>query len=164
MEGPRRFITEETASGDPRGDFGHKGHMVGSVARDGREGGRGEAAIPGMVNEDPVEPDKGRVGTHIRPGVLAVAKGKLDEPDSVDSVVKELGLRGREVVIVPIRGMASEVEVPGDDPRDLISRVVSREVLEELGLSGRHTGGINIGETKPTVITVDSKVRGEDVA
>jgi 8-oxo-dGTP pyrophosphatase MutT (NUDIX family) len=117
-----------------------------------------------MVNEDPVEPDKGRVGTHIRPGVLAVAKGKLDEPESVDSVVKELGLRGREVVIVPIRGMASEVEVPGDDPRDLISRVVSREVLEELGLSGRHTGGINIGETKPTVITVDSKVRGEDVA
>jgi hypothetical protein len=57
MEGPGRLITEETASGDPRGDFSHKGHMVGSVTRDGRKGGRGEAAFPSVINEDSVEPD-----------------------------------------------------------------------------------------------------------
>jgi hypothetical protein len=68
--------------------------VVGGVASKRGEGGGREKSVPGMVNEDPVEPDKGRVGTHIRPGVLAVPKGKFSKPESVDSVIKELSLRG----------------------------------------------------------------------
>jgi hypothetical protein len=102
VESPGRLKTKETSLWDRGGDLGHEGHVVGGVTRDGGQGGGGETNIPRMVNKNPIEADKSRSGSHIRPSVLAVAEGKLDEPKGVNRVVKKISLRGGEVGIVPL--------------------------------------------------------------
>jgi hypothetical protein len=164
VESPGRLKTKETSLWDRGGDLGHEGHVVEGVTRDGGQGGGGETNIPSMVNKNPIEADKSRSGSHIRPSVLAVAEGKLDEPKGVNRVVKKLSLRGGEVGIVPLRRVAGKVKITGNDPRDLITGIVGREALKELRFSSRLTGGVNIGETKTTVVAVDGEIYGENMA
>jgi hypothetical protein len=102
MENPGRFKSKETPLRDRGGNLGHEGHVVGGVTRDRGHGGGGKANIPGLVNENPIEADKSGSGPHVRSSVLAVAKGKLEEPKGINRVVKKLRFRGRKVGVILI--------------------------------------------------------------
>jgi hypothetical protein len=138
--------------------------VVGGVASKRGEGGGREKSVPGMVNEDSVEADQSGGVTLVGPGKLHITQGQLDEPKEVNRIIKHLSLGDREVCVVPVGGAANEVKIARDNPRDLISRIMSDKGLEENRLVRVLAGGIDVGEAENSAVVVDRKVGGKDVS
>jgi hypothetical protein len=117
VEPPSSIVPKVPPLGDERGDCGNEGDVVrGIPSKRGKSGG-GEHDVPGSVNKNAVQPNEGRNSTAVRPSVATVREGELDKAELVDSIVKHVRIVDREVVIVTVRGVATEVEIPGDKPR-----------------------------------------------
>jgi hypothetical protein len=80
--------------------------MIRGVPCDPGQGRRGEAIIPGIVDENPVKPNKGGGGPTVGPGELSIPKRKFDDTNGINSIVEHVSLTGGEVCIIPVRRVA----------------------------------------------------------
>jgi hypothetical protein len=116
-----------------------------------------------VVDEYPIKPNEGGNFSTVRPGELTVFERELNEGQVIDAIVEKAGIGLREVVIVSVSGIPSEVEVSGDNPRGGITRVVSGEITEERGLLGVVARGVDVSETKDRTINMEGEIQREDV-
>jgi hypothetical protein len=82
----------------------------------------------------------------------------------MDGVVEQIRLRGREVVVITIRGVTREVKISSNEPRDRVPRVMSRKRLKKIRLGLVIAWGVDIREPEDRAVIVDSKVERENVA
>jgi hypothetical protein len=147
VKGPGRLVVEKAALGDCGRNGGDKGDMVGSVARKRGECGGGKGSIPRMVDKHAVNSNERRNFSSIGPGKKPIAEWELNKGQIIDAIVKHAGFRQREVTIIPISGVSSEIEITGKDPGNVIVRLVSSKISKESGLLSMVAGSVNVGET-----------------
>jgi hypothetical protein len=99
-----------------------------------------------MVDENSVKTNEGRDISAVRPSKQSVTQGKLNKGQVIDTVVEQAGICHREISIVAIPWVTSKVKVAGNDPRDMITRLVGSKVLKENDFFGPITWGINVRE------------------
>jgi hypothetical protein len=120
--------------------------------------------MPGLINENPVQTDEGGGGSTIRPSVSTVPEGKLKKRKVVNGVIEEISVRRGEIGIVPVGRITGKVEVTSDEPRGVVTGIMSPQTVEEGNFSGTITGGVDIGDPKAETIVRESEVDGEGVA
>jgi hypothetical protein len=73
-----------------------------------------------LVNKDAVQANEGWGESFIGPGITTVPEGKLDQPQGVNAVIKQLSLMKRQIVVVAVRGVVGDVKVSGKNPRGVV--------------------------------------------
>jgi hypothetical protein len=102
VESPSRLIPENPTFWDEGRNFGQQRDMVRGVSSHRGERGRGKAVVPGVIDEDPIEPNKGGGGPTIRPGKLSVPEREFNETEGIDGVVEQGSFSNGKIGVVPV--------------------------------------------------------------
>jgi hypothetical protein len=76
--------------------------VVRGVSSKGRERGGGETVVPSVIDENPIQANKGGGCTAVGPGKATVGQGKLNQTEVVDSVVKHGRLQMGKIIVVAV--------------------------------------------------------------
>jgi hypothetical protein len=134
--------------------------MVRSIPTGRSKTGGRESIIPSLVDEHPVQTDKGGGGSTIRPGELAVPKGELKKREIVDGVIEEISVGRGEISVVSIHRVPGKVKITGDEPRKVNTGIMGPKAVEEANLTGTVAGSVDICDPKGGAVVCEGKVNG----
>jgi hypothetical protein len=117
-----------------------------------------------MVNKDTIQPNESRDRPPVGPGIATIRQRELNQAEGIDGVVKESCFVEGEVVVVTVCRVTSEIEVPDNDPGNVIARLVGGKRFQKRNFRAPLTRGIHIRETEDRRVIIHSEIQREDVA